>query len=380
MGGALCGAPAPAALEFPAELAEGPASPQASHRTSLPVYRIRLIARLLPVYALGAVAGYAVTATGMPLGWMIGGMIASGALTLALNMPAPPRRMSLLGQIVVGGAVGLFLTPAAMLRIVENALPIMLVAVLTVIAGFLIALAERRWFRNHKATALFGSIPGGPMEMASLAHRYGGAADQVALAQMLRIGLIVVLFPLLVLASGAEVRPMAVSVQEAGLPGLAVILGLGWAAGWVLWRIGITNPYFLGPMAVMGGLTAAGAGLPEIPAPAIWAAQVLLGVGLGAMFRRETLRGGRSVAMQVVSGTLVLLVVCCGIALMLVALFDLDPATMLLASAPGGVTEMTLTAKAVDADVSLVAAFHIARVFLILPLIPLIYRAFLRIG
>ena len=45
---------------------------------------------------------------------------------------------------------------------------------------------------------------------------------------------------------------------------------------------------------------------------------------------------------------------------------------MVLAMAPGSVTEMALTAKVLQEGIAVVTAFHLVRIFIILPFAPLI--------
>lgn len=47
---------------------------------------------------------------------------------------------------------------------------------------------------------------------------------------------------------------------------------------------------------------------------------------------------------------------------------------MVLGTAPGGVTEMALTAKFLGQDVALITAFHLTRIFILMPNIPWIIR------
>ena len=44
---------------------------------------------------------------------------------------------------------------------------------------------------------------------------------------------------------------------------------------------------------------------------------------------------------------------------------------MILATAPGSVTEMALTAKILQEGIAVVTAFHLVRIFIILPFAPL---------
>ena len=46
---------------------------------------------------------------------------------------------------------------------------------------------------------------------------------------------------------------------------------------------------------------------------------------------------------------------------------------MVLATAPGGVTEMALTARLLHQDAALVTAFHLVRIFTIMPFAPLVF-------
>ena len=49
-------------------------------------------------------------------------------------------------------------------------------------------------------------------------------------------------------------------------------------------------------------------------------------------------------------------------------------ATLVLAAAPGSVTEMSLTVQAMGLGVALVTTFHIVRLFIIMPLSPVALR------
>jgi uncharacterized membrane protein AbrB (regulator of aidB expression) len=50
----------------------------------------------------------------------------------------------------------------------------------------------------------------------------------------------------------------------------------------------------------------------------------------------------------------------------LAALTGLHPGTLVLATAPGGIAEMSITAKVLELGVPVVTAFHVARVVLLL--------------
>src|SRR5690606_10363674 len=71
--------------------------------------------------------------------------------------------------------------------------------------------------------------------------------------------------------------------------------------------------------------------------------------------------------------TILLLVLCAALAFAISALTGIAWQTMVLATAPGSVTEMALTAKILDEGVAVVTAYHVVRIFVIIPLAPLIF-------
>ncbi|MGE3936645.1 MAG: AbrB family transcriptional regulator, partial [Rhodospirillaceae bacterium] len=70
-----------------------------------------------------------------------------------------------------------------------------------------------------------------------------------------------------------------------------------------------------------------------------------------------------------------LLVLCALLAVALGALTGLPVASMIAATAPGGLAEMSITAKVLGLGVPLVIAFHVTRLFMITLAAMPVYRA-----
>jgi uncharacterized protein len=344
------------------------------------VTRSRLIWSLALLHLGGAAAGYGAWVLGIPLAWLIGSMLFSTAATLALDAPRPPRAFRYAAQLTVGGAIGLYLTPEALDRILDFSVPILVSAVLITLIAGLIGVAKAKLTGTDRATAIFSSIAGGPMEMANLAERYGGDPGRAAFAQTLRILLIILLYPPLLLASGTGMDVAVTGLADADPAWMALLLVLSLAGAGAAWRLGLANPFFLGPMIVTGvAVSVGGLAIPPPPDTVIWTAQVLLGVSLGTMFRRDLVTAGLPFLASTLATTALLLGVCLAIAQIWTMTMGADFATMALSTAPGAVTEMALTARAMRLDVSLVAAFQVVRIFLSMALLPVVYRMLARI-
>lgn len=333
------------------------------------------LAAVIGLHLVAAIGGFLAWRLSVPLPWMIGPLVTVAVITILFNAPPVPRAGRYIGQTVVASSVGLYLTPEALQRIAESAVPLVLAAGLTMVAGSCIAATLARAARVDWPTALFSGIPGGPVEMANLAERYGGIGSQVAFAQTIRITAIVLLVPpTLVLLGGPDGDRVLPPGSEFDVLGFSGALALSAAGGLVLHLMGSSNAFFLGPMAVLGALTAAGYHLSGIPGPVIAAGQVLLGVSLGAMFSRQNLMAAGHFILTAVWTTALLLMLSSGIAALLWWAFDLPFRTMIVATAPGSLTEMVVTARVLSLDVPLVAAFHLSRVFLLVAFVPVAYR------
>jgi membrane AbrB-like protein len=228
------------------------------------------------------------------------------------------------------------------------------------------------------AQAFVSTFPTSPVEAAVIAERLGIAAAPVVLAQTLRIAMIVFLIPMsLYLVDGMPDRSATAFTQEFRLGHLALIaLAIG---GAVLFRLlRLANPYFLGPLAVSAFIAAFGMSLPPLPPSIMALAQIVLGTWLGSTFRRELFASGNGHILASSISTLALLALISAAALSIVYFGGYNWEALVLGSAPGGVTEMALTAKFIGTDVAFVTAAQLVRIFLFIPNIPWIVRLIAR--
>ncbi|MGJ3264373.1 MAG: AbrB family transcriptional regulator [Salinarimonas sp.] len=102
--------------------------------------------------------------------------------------------------------------------------------------------------------------------------------------------------------------------------------------------------------------------------PRIWIvnlAQVLIGCALGSRFTRSVVVRLRAFALFATLGTLTLIAFAAVLAWLIAAATGIAVPSLILAAAPGGVAEMSITAKVLSLDVPLVTAFHVVRIVLI---------------
>jgi hypothetical protein len=270
------------------------------------------------------------------------------------------------GQLIIATALGLYFTPLVARETLGQWWVLLLAAAFSTALGYAGGWILWRFGGVDRTTALFASIPGGATEMAVLGERFGGKPDRVAVAQSLRILLVVVIIPAALTLSGAHGTDAVEPAERIwSYEGLAMQFACAAAGGVLFQWLRVGNPWMLGPLAVTIALTATGFGFSAVPPPLSAAGQVLLGCALGSRFEREFLRSAPRFAAVVVLSVVLGIATAAAFGSALAWAADLSMPTMILAAAPGGIAEMAITAKVLQLGVPLVTAAHVVRVIVL---------------
>jgi len=314
--------------------------------------------------------------TGLPLPWLVGPlmMVAAFNISGARLRSVPYAREA--GQWIIGFALGLYFTPE-IVRLIVRLAPWVIVAVLfSVLLGLAGAWVLKRLSGESGTTCFFAAAIGGAAEMATQAERHGGRVDRVAAAHSLRIMLVALVVPFALQWWGVQgadpYTPAASTFDPAGFAVLVAATGGGAA---VLTRLGAPNAFMLGPLLTAAAITAAGFAWSSLPTPLLNAGQLLIGIALGSRFAPEFFRAAPRYLAAVAALTVGYLVACVVFGAWLAQVAGLATATAVLASTPGGIGEMAITAKVLKLGAPIVTAFHSIRMALIVLIIGGLYRA-----
>ena len=334
------------------------------------------VVRVAGTLALAGVAGSGAAALHLPLPWMIGPLLATAFGGMAGLPLATSSRLRQAGQWAIGVALGLYFTPEVGGQIVRLA-PAIAVGVIWALG---LGWAFHRWLAwTHPGdagpTTWFAASIGGASEMAVLAERAGAQVDRVAAAHSLRIAIVVLSIPFAMLWSGAHgADPSAPALQAVRAQGLALLVMLTLLGVALLHRLRLPNPFVLGALTVTAGLTLSGVELSALPREATNAAQLFIGVALGARFTPGFARAAPRWLAAVAAGTVGMIGLSAAFAWALAGVTGLHPATAVLATSPGGIAEMAITAKVLQLGVPTVTAFHVVRYVAVLLLTGPLYR------
>lgn len=314
---------------------------------------------------------------GTALPWMLGALAAMAiASTCQLPVMRPPGSQQA-GQLIIGAALGLHFTPAVLKQVAHYAPFVLAAAAFALVLGVLCATVLARLSGSDFRTAFFASLPGGVVEMAVLADRLGARAEHVAAAHALRVILVVVTIPSLLTWSGVHgVEQWTPANHGIHYGGLMVMGGLAVGAALLLRKFNMPNNWVIGPLLVVIMLTGVNIELSAMPRWATNAAQVLIGCTLGSRFNAAFFRSAPRFLASVVVSVCMAMLLAAGFAWALAAVSGVNLPTMILATAPGGVAEMSITAQVLHFGVPVVTAFHVVRMaFLVLLTAPIVVTA-----
>lgn len=326
--------------------------------------------KLATTLVIGTAGGAVAAFFDLPAGWLLGAAIVITLASLGGFDTSIPPRLRDLAFVVIGLSMG---SGVSSETVAESARwPLSLVAVLvclyvTVAVAFLVL---RRQHGFDRGTALLTAVPGALSYTVALALEGYGDPRKVALAQSIRLILLVTLVPLFVdLVSTVGSVP---TIAPLDLLPLAGVVAGGFAAGILCARLSIPSPYLIGGTLFSVGAHLSGLVSGGLPIWFIAPGFVITGCLTGSRFTgipMAELRNALNAGLVVVTvASLISAAFAVGVAVLL----GLPFGQVWVAFAPGGVEAMVAISLSLDLDPTYVAAHHVLRFIAISLTMPLI--------
>lgn len=332
--------------------------------------------------AAGAAAALLLQRLGVPAPWLIGPVVvaiaasASGLLELRV-----PHAAFDAAQAAIGMLIAQTFTPPVVASIARSWALMALVVATTIVSAAVAGWVLARFSSIEAETAAWGSAPGGAAAMTALSIDYGADARVVAFMQYLRVTIVV-------LSASAVARFLLPHGAHPPLAGafafdpvaLIETIAVAAAGAWIGTRQKIPAGGLLGPMVLGAVLHGAGIVRLQLPAPLLDAAYLIVGLTIGLLYTRSTVRYVVRVLPQLLASTLVLLALCALSGSLLVATLHVDALTAYLATTPGGLDSVTVIALGSGANVPLVLAVQTLRIFVVVLSGPAVAKLIVRIA
>ena len=331
---------------------------------------------------LGIIGGALGNYLDIPLGWLLGAMVANMVASmqgLSLEIPNWLRTIAL---AALGVMLGTAFSPELVERVHRWSLTITGMICYLIVAVPWAMYYGQKVIGFDRLTAVFSSIPGGLSFMVVLASSVGANPRDTALAHTARLATILIVLPIFInqlpdvgLGSAAM---LTTSKAPINLEIMGIFFAVGIFGSIIARFIRIPSPYLLGPMILMMVLELTGLTSLQPPVEFTSVTQVVIGASIGAAFSGTKPRE--------LAKTLIL---SCGLTLSLLALavvfaYGLNQwtgigfAVLLLAFVPGGLAEMGILALIMNIDPVFVASHHGVRVLLISLIVPVLATRWLK--
>jgi membrane AbrB-like protein len=334
------------------------------------------VVRVAVTFAVSAAGGFAATLLGLPAGWLAGGLLAVVVASLSgveTEVPAPVRTTAF---FVLGLYAGTGVSHET-LRQMETwpASFALLGASLVLLIGSSYALLHRRygWDRN---AALLSALPGALSFVMAAAEQLKVDMKKVAIAQSIRLLMLVELIPLMAFVAGHSAAPGAGTATPAVVAplDLGVLAGAGLVAAVLLRRLSLPGAWMLGGLLASAALLLGGIVEGRLPDILVVPCTIVLGAIAGSRFRP----GDWAILPRLAAPSFAAFAVAASISAVaagLVAiLLGIPFLQALLAFAPGAQEAVVILAFSMGLDPAYVAAHQVVRFLALVALVPFLAR------
>lgn len=324
--------------------------------------------RMLLALIIGAAGGVTFYLIRFPLPWMLGALFASMAAAI-MGLPVlPPHRIRPATVAVIGVMLGARFTPEFIAMAGAWTTSLALLALYMLVVSAVTVPYYRIAAKTDWHTAYLAGMPAGLTEMVELGEEKGADVKAIILAHTLRIVITVALIAIWFrLIEGRNVGSMPnFGKSPTSLTEAAILIGCAFAGAYLGRLLRFPAPAFMGPMAVSALLHATEITSSAPPALIVIAAQIILGTVLGCRFIGVRPKVLARAAILSAGSTVATLLIALIFALLIHAVIGVSADQVILALAPGGLTEMGLIALAINADVAFVALHHVVRILIVI--------------
>ncbi len=342
----------------------------------MPGWRSRLgLTRIAVTLGISALGGFLAQSLGMPAGWIAGGLLAVAVASLAGVNTEFPRPWNAPVFLVLGIYSGTGVTHDTLnqMQTWPASFAILGLSLIGLVAGSYWWLNGRcGWAKND---ALLASLPGALSFVIAAAENLRADMKKVAIAQSLRLIILIEAVPLVALLVGHPTSsPALVGRPVAGPIDLAILFVAGTAASLVMNRLKLPGGWILGGLFASAALLLSGVVEERLPAFLVVPCSIALGAIAGSRFRPGDLAILPRIAGPALGAFAIAVLFSTVGASAVTLIFGVNIIQTLLAFAPGALEGLTVLAYQMNIDPAYVAAHHVVRFVALVIAMPILAR------
>jgi hypothetical protein len=318
----------------------------------------------------------------IPLAWMLGPMLAISIAALAgIKVKMPKLALSAI-LIILGLHIGNYIDQNLLSQMKDWIWTSMVMFFYILVSIFIVSKYLQKFSGYKEKTSIFSAAPGALGPLLILAEYEKSDLSQVATAHLIRLIIIITLFPFFVVnfSPTEAITIEKFNYMDQNHLDLIILLIVSVILIYIFDKIKVPAPLLAGALVASGILQITEIASYKLPDQSINFCLLILGASVGCRFADKSLNEViRNTTHSFVATVLLVLL---GVIAAIVASYFVENnfLTLLLSYCPGGIYEVAVIAIAFDLDPNFVAFHHIIRLLMILFTIPVILKLINRKG
>ena len=312
----------------------------------------------------------------LPLAWFLGPMLATSlAALLGLKVKIPRLILSLI-LILLGLYIGNYIDANLFSQIHEWALTSTIMFFYILISIFVVSKYLQKYSNYEKKTSIFSAAPGALGPLMILAENQKTDLSHVATSHLIRLIIIVTVFPFFVNSYyDAELGEFVQeTLKDQNISNLIILIIFSIFFILIFDRIKVPAALLSGTLVASGLLQITEIASYQISPIIVDYCLLILGASVGCRFADKTFNEVAKNAFHSFIATFLLVFLGLVAAFAASLIIDKNFFTLLLSYCPGGIYEVAVIAIFFNLDPEFVSFHHIIRLLMILFVVPIILR------
>ena len=312
----------------------------------------------------------------VPLAWFLGPMLVTSAVSLGGVKTKMPRLVLSTVLILLGLYIGSYIDKSLFSQIHQWAWTSLIMLAYIILSVLLVSKYLQKFSGYEKKTSVFSAAPGALGPLLILAEDQKSDLSQVATAHLIRLIIIITVFPFIVNSfHNTENIELAETIMEnQSIFHLLILVALSIVLIVIFDKLKIPAALLAGTLVASGFLQITEIASYKLPANIIDYCLLILGSSVGCRFANKTFNEVAKNTLHSFVATFFLVLLGLLAAFVAGLVIDKNFFTLLLSYCPGGIYEVAVIAIFFDLDPEFVSFHHIIRLLLILFIVPVILR------
>mgnify|MGYP001308637499 CR=1 FL=1 len=312
----------------------------------------------------------------VPLAWFIGPMLITSIVSLGGVQTKMPRIVLSTVLIFLGLYIGNYVDKNLFSQIHQWLWTSLIMLAYIIVSVLLVSKYLQKFSGYEKKTSIFSAAPGALGPLLILAEDQKSDLSQVATSHLIRLIIIITVFPFIVnsLHDTENIKTTEVILENQNILHLFILVALSIILIIAFDKLKIPAALLAGTLVASGFLQITEIASYKLPENIIDYCLLILGSSVGCRFANKTFNEIAKNALHSFVATFLLVLLGLVAALLASLVIEKNFFTLLLSYCPGGIYEVAVIAIFFNLDPEFVSFHHIIRLLLILFVVPVILR------